>query len=311
MDLHQLKTFVAVARGGSVRLASERVHLSQPAVSGHIKAVEDALGVTLFERTSKGMTLTTEGRRLLEKAEQTLAAHQALLDEAARGQGTLRGRLRLGAAGNAHPGTMERLLAAFAQQFPDVETTLEHRTSAEVVAGLRDASLDAGLFNEVGAATGELTLHEVARFTTFLAAAPGLVQPREPLDWARLARLPWVYPAASACCGRTAEDLFRAHRLRPARIISVDRQLVTRALLASGAGVGLLHEDVARDAERAGEVELLLEVPAQVRVVFAHLADRAQDPVLAAAVALIQPAAKAEPRERARAPAPAARRRRG
>ncbi len=75
MDIHQLRTFVAVARERSITRASELLHLSQPAVSAHIKAIEDALGLTLFERTSRGMSLTRDGERLLAKAEQTLAAH--------------------------------------------------------------------------------------------------------------------------------------------------------------------------------------------------------------------------------------------
>jgi len=65
MDIYQLKTLVAVAREGSVTRASEVLHLSQPAVSAHIKAIEDALDLVLFERTPRGMTLTRDGERLL------------------------------------------------------------------------------------------------------------------------------------------------------------------------------------------------------------------------------------------------------
>src|SRR5579859_4676017 len=79
MEIHQLRTFVAVAREGSITRASELLHLSQPAVSAHIKAMEEALGVTLFERTSRGMDLTTDGQRIRAKAEQTLGAHQELM----------------------------------------------------------------------------------------------------------------------------------------------------------------------------------------------------------------------------------------
>src|SRR3954466_4462489 len=101
MEIHQLKTFVVVAREGSITRASERLHLSQPAVSAHIKAIEDTLGVALFERTARGMTLTADGERLLAKAEHTLAAHQELVDEAKRIKGSLTGKLRLGTASNA------------------------------------------------------------------------------------------------------------------------------------------------------------------------------------------------------------------
>src|SRR5207237_3000722 len=95
MDIYQLKTFVAVAREGSITRASEVLHLSQPAVSAHIKAIEDALGLALFERTPRGMSLTHDGQRLLAKAEQALAVHQELMDEATRIKGHLTGTLRL------------------------------------------------------------------------------------------------------------------------------------------------------------------------------------------------------------------------
>jgi DNA-binding transcriptional LysR family regulator len=65
MEIHQLKTFVTVAREGSITRASELLYLSQPAVSAHIKAIEDTLGLALFERTPRGMSLTADGARLL------------------------------------------------------------------------------------------------------------------------------------------------------------------------------------------------------------------------------------------------------
>ena len=91
MEIHQLKTFVAVAREGSITRASERLYLSQPAVSAHIKAIEDTLGLTLFARTPRGMALTGDGERLLAKAEQTLGAHRELVEEATRIKGRSRG----------------------------------------------------------------------------------------------------------------------------------------------------------------------------------------------------------------------------
>jgi DNA-binding transcriptional LysR family regulator len=61
MDLNQLRTFVTVADFGHLTRAAEALHLSQPAVSGHIKALEEGFGVTLFERSSSGMSLTPPG----------------------------------------------------------------------------------------------------------------------------------------------------------------------------------------------------------------------------------------------------------
>ena len=61
MELYQLRSFAAVAELGHLTRAAERLHVSQPAVSAQIKALEDELGVTLFERVSSGMVLTVGG----------------------------------------------------------------------------------------------------------------------------------------------------------------------------------------------------------------------------------------------------------
>ncbi len=288
MDLYQLKTFVAVAREGSITRAAEVVHLSQPAVSAHVKELEEVLGVTLFERTSRGMTLTADGRRLLAKAEQTLAAHRELMEEAARTRGTLTGRLRLGAGSSADHEVIGLLLTTMAERFPDVEVSLTHARSAEILAALRDDTLDAGVYNEGGEADRDLTTIEVSRFEVYLVAARGKFDPSRPLDWSSLARTAWIYPPAAACCGRAAEALFRARGIRPARVIAVDTQPMIRTLVASGLGVGLLHAAAAEEARRAAEVELLCPAAAPVRVLFAQLARRKEDPVLAAAASILR-----------------------
>ncbi|MBX7078299.1 MAG: LysR family transcriptional regulator [Nannocystaceae bacterium] len=288
MDLHQLKTFVAVARERSITRASELLHLSQPAVSAHIKAIEDGLGLALFERTSRGMVLTFEGERLLVKAEETLAAHRALMSEAQRLKGRPSGKLRLGANGSADTVMIGRLLATLSDRNPEIEVVLRHGTSAEILAGIRNGSLDAGFYNESGEPDAELSTLEVARFTIHVAVAPGAVVPTGAVDWRALAELPWIYPAASACCGRTAERLFESHGFRPQRVISVDREDVTRSLVAAGLGVGLLHADHAHAASERGEVALLFEAQPAVRVMFASLRRRADEPLLRTVIAMLR-----------------------
>ena len=286
MDLYQLKTFVAVAREGSITRASELLHLSQPAVSAHIKAMEDALGLSLFERIPRGMSLTREGERLLARAEQTLAAHRELLDEATRIKGRVTGKLRLGAGSNSNNEAIGRLLTTLSERCPEVEVALRHGSSVDILAGLRNGSLDAGFYNEAGEPDPELVTIEVSHFTIWLVGPPGLAV-AEALDWRALAEMPWIY-AASACCGRAAEGLFKMHQIRPRRIISVDREDVTRTLIAGGLGVGLLHAGTAKAAQARGEVELLCESRSTVRILFAHLGSRAQDPVLLAATAILR-----------------------
>lgn len=287
MDIHQLKTFVTVAREGSITRASELVHLSQPAVSAHIKALEDALGLALFDRTAKGMTLTPDGQRLLSKAEQTIAAHRDLLDEATRLKGRLAGKLRLGVGGASSHQAVGRLVAGLAERCPEVEVSLVHGSSVEILAGVRAGTLDVGFANEPETPTADLLSLEVTRFAIFVAGPKGQGSATGAPDWKALAELPWIYPPASACCGRTAEVLFKTERFRPRRVINVERGEVTRTLIAAGIGIGLLHADAAQLAQEAGEADLLFRCPGTVKVLLVGLATRAKDPLVAAAMALL------------------------
>lgn len=288
MDLHQLKTFVTVAREGSITRSAELLHLSQPAVSAHIKAMEELLGLVLFERTARGMRLTADGERLLPKAEETLSAHQELMDESTRIKGVLRGKLRLGASSNSKSGAAAKLLAGLAARYPEVAVDLKHGTSAEILGGIRSGGLDAGFYNDAAEPEPDLSTIEVSRFKILLVAPAGLVRAADPLDWRGLAELPWVYPVSSACCGQVAEALFRAHQIRPKRVVSVDREDVTRTLITGGVGVGLLHEDTAEEARGRGQIDLIYRSPEAVRVRFGHLRSREQDPILRAADELLR-----------------------
>ncbi|MBL4683385.1 MAG: LysR family transcriptional regulator [Nannocystaceae bacterium] len=78
MSLVQLESFVAVAEEGHVGRAAQRLHVSQPPLSRRIQALEDELGVTLFLRTPRGMTLRPEGQRLLGHARAILARVDAV-----------------------------------------------------------------------------------------------------------------------------------------------------------------------------------------------------------------------------------------
>lgn len=286
MEIHQLRTFVAVAREGSITRAADRLYLSQPAVSAHIKAIEETLGLTLFERTPRGMSLTGDGERLLAKAELTLGAHQQLMEEATRIKGSLTGRVRLGANASSSTEAVGRLLMTLAERCPEVEVALEHGSSLDILTGIRNGSLDAGFYNEAGEPDAALTTFEVARFGIYLAAPPGIAAASHPPDWQALAELPWIGPTSSTCCGQAAEDLFKLRQFRPKRIIHIDREDVTRTLIAGGVGVGFLHADTAKDAQFRGEVQLVSEAQRPVRVLFAHLTSRAQDPLLTAVSAI-------------------------
>lgn len=288
MEIHQLKTFIAVAREGSITRASERLFLSQPAVSAHIKAMEDILGLTLFDRTVRGMNLTSHGQRILTKAEKTLDIHRELIHEAGRIKGLLAGKMRIGVGGRSNNEAIGRLLRLFSEDHPEVAISLQHGTSTGILDSIRSGALDAGFYNEAGEPDGDLATIELARFPIYVAAPAGMVDMTRPPDWSVLSQMPWIFPHTSLCCGGAAEHLFRTHNFRPSRTISIDRESMTCQMLAERLGIGLLHGDTALEAQRRGEIDIVCEAHASVRNLFAHLASRAQDPLFAAVLAALR-----------------------
>lgn len=288
MEIYQLRTFMAVAREGSITRASELLFLSQPAVSAHIKSLEDELGIELFERTSKGMNLTSYGSRLLTKAGHLLDMYRDLLDEAQRIKGRLTGKIHIGTVRNPSAHILSRLLGILSLGFPEVEVVLHHGSSLDISRGIVNGSLDAGFFVNAGLVDESLLLIEVQRFGLFLAAPPGLVKEKKSLNWAELSNLPWACPVFGTCCGLVAEEIFQSHGFRPQKVINVDQESVTRTLIAGGIGLGLLHEETALKAERKGEVELLGNGPQrEVQLVFSYLKERTHDPLISAVMTTV------------------------
>ncbi|CAM3544901.1 HTH-type transcriptional activator CmpR [Vibrio aerogenes CECT 7868] len=282
MEIHQLKTFLAVAREGSITRASDQLCLSQPAVSAHIKAIEETLGLTLFDRTPQGMCLTSDGRMILPQVEMTLNAHREIFEQATRIKGQLSGNFRLGIGCQTAPEMLGELLTRLADRHPDITVSLTHSSSADVIQAVRNETLDAGFYSEAGESDPVFDTTEVERFGIYLTAAPGMVDLSQPADWQQLAALPWICPASSTCCGRAAEALFDKYQIRPAKMISVDREAVTKNLIAGGVGIGLLHTDTVRQAQLSGEIEVICEAHKAARVLFFTLKNRAGHPLLKA-----------------------------
>src|SRR5437773_1602272 len=82
MDLHQLRTFVAIAEAGGVARAAARLNLSQPAASRQIQVLEAELGVLLFDRIGRRVQLTSAGEDLLQRSRRLVAEAQSLRERA-------------------------------------------------------------------------------------------------------------------------------------------------------------------------------------------------------------------------------------
>jgi DNA-binding transcriptional LysR family regulator len=136
-----LLTFSSVARNGGITRAAEELNTVQSNVTQRVKALEAEIGTALFERHSRGMTLTGAGRRLLPYAQRIAAlSREALL--AARDDGEPKGPLAIGSMETTAAVRLPTLLAEFHRRFPAVRLTLKTATTADLVAAVLDGALD-------------------------------------------------------------------------------------------------------------------------------------------------------------------------
>ena len=141
MEITDLMTFSAVARTGGITRAAAELNTVQSNVTQRIKAIEAEIGTALFERHSRGMTLTGAGRRLLPYAQQMAAlAREAVL--AARDDGVPKGPLAIGSMETTAAVRLPALLAAFHRRYPAVRLSLRTAPTADLVTAVLDGALD-------------------------------------------------------------------------------------------------------------------------------------------------------------------------
>jgi DNA-binding transcriptional LysR family regulator len=142
MDLRQLRYLVALAEERHFTRASAREHIAQPALSQQIRRLEDELGVTLVQRTTRQVRITEAGELLVARARRIMgemeAAHAEL--EALKGMET--GRVTVGTMHTMGPIDVSLVLAIFHQRHPGIELTVREESSEDLAQMIRDDELD-------------------------------------------------------------------------------------------------------------------------------------------------------------------------
>jgi len=286
MDLTQLRSFVAVAKVGHLTRAAETLHLSQPALSGQIKSLEEDFGVTLFERSSAGMAMTPSGRRLLTLAERVIEAVQDLKHSAQRLQGEPTGTIKLGTV--LDPGLLHvgELLARTFDRHPQLELELHQVVSSDAVARVRSGKLDASFYF---GDRPDADLHSIPlRKIVYRVAMPmAWSQELANAPWEAIAARPWVLAPEPSSHGRLVMELFRSRSASPARTIEADNESVIANLVESEVGISLVRDEIAQESTRAGRCAIWRGATASTDLWLVHAADRMDDPLLAALIEVL------------------------
>ena len=145
LENFRLKVFRAVAEHLNFRKAAEHLFLTQPAVTQQIKALEDDLGVRLFDRAAGRVSLTRQGIKLMKYAQKIAAIVAEVEQELAAGEGQFSGELALGVSTTIAQYVLPRLLGAFLDEHPRVQFSLHSGNTSEIVELLLNDRVAIGL----------------------------------------------------------------------------------------------------------------------------------------------------------------------
>ena len=253
MEFQHLQTFLAVADAQSLTRAAESRHLSQPAISAHIKSLEDDLGVTLFQRTGRGMKLTDAGEELLINARDIVTRAAGLTRRAAELSGQVAGVLRLGIVPCGYDFQLARIVGQTRAHCSDLRVEVVTGNSASNIQDVLDQELD------VAFAEGDWDEPRL-RFWKIGASRLGIIGPaawRDQLSeggWPRLTEFPWIFQSPGCSYCKLLHRLGKEHRVTFTPEFRSDAFGAVKDLVAEGLALSLADLDEVQPWIDAGDL---------------------------------------------------------
>lgn len=261
MDVADLKVFEAVSRSGSMNRAAAELNTVQSNVTARIRALEDELGVALFQRHARGVTITPAGKRVLPfvaRLSKLLADAQA----AAKDDGMPNGTLLLGSMETTTALRLSPLLSQFAQTYPKVRLAITTGTTARLLSDVIECRLD-GAFVSGPISHPDLHQEAIFREELVLVTAPGIRSLQALTTIADLKTI--VFQIGCAYRQRLEAILAEMGILvaKPMEFGSLDAII---SCVGAGVGVTLLPKGVVAAARRDAIVAVHELPPAQAEV---------------------------------------------
>jgi len=245
VDLELLHTFVAVVRLQGMRRAAETLHLTQPAVSARIAALERQLEVQLFERRGRRLHLTSAGQVLLEESRGVLGAAEALERRLSSQRGRQSGTLRLATIDAVSIYLLPEIYLEFRRSHPEIELLVQVVDSRRVLAAVRRREVDLGFVALPGSGrpAAESQLRVVPIFEDVLVCVGSPAHPlagRRRLDLGMLAAQPLILYSRGSHTRATLDRVFRAHGLSPLVAMETESPEAMKRLAEVGVGLAIL-----------------------------------------------------------------------
>lgn len=255
MELWQLRTFREVAETLNFTKASEKLNLTQSAISHQIKALEKEFGVPLFIRAKRGVILTDAGRIALEYAERILEETAEMRERVAGLEKRLTGRVRVAAATQALVYLFAPLFEEFMDAHENIElvfrtTTATEQTVEDILNGVADVGF-------ASLAVYSPTLQVTELFDDELVLVVGKkhrLSEKTEVKLAELQKERWILFERGASIRRATDDFFRKLNVEPETALESNDTYFVKLMIEHGLGVSLLPSWAVREEIKNGKL---------------------------------------------------------
>jgi aminoethylphosphonate catabolism LysR family transcriptional regulator len=253
MRYAQLKAFHAVARWGGFSVAAKKINLTQPAVSDHVRNLEETYGTQLFVRGRRSTMLTDVGRKLFVLTEQLIETEAKARELLSRARGLTAGQLNIGADAAVH---ILPLLSRFREKYPQIALSITTGNSRQLKEKLENLEIDfAVVANEPVSQSFVTRLLNKDGFAAFSARGHAFGK-RKTTTLKTLVSSPLVLREAGSATRHLFEQACRERGLRFENVIEVEGREAARDAVAAGLGIGVISKAEFVDDKRLAMIEI-------------------------------------------------------
>lgn len=240
VDLFYLKTFVAVTRTRSFRVAAERNFVTQPAVSQHIRVLEKKLGAALFERRGKNVALTRAGETFLPYAENILKQYEEAQTRVRELDNKFGGTIRIATIYSIGLYELQPVIKQFLKKYPEVNLHVEYHQNAAIYEMVSGRVIDFGFVAFPQKRSG-MVAQTFAQDELVLAQSPQQrVIPRKTIALKDLEGAKLIGFAAGTGTGKVIQHFFAARKIRPDIRHEYDNIELIKSAVVLGLGCALV-----------------------------------------------------------------------
>lgn len=239
MSYSQLRAFHNVALYGGFSRAAEKIALTQPALSEHVRRLEQDHDVLLFRREKKRVFLTDSGTRLFALTRQLFEVEQHIDDFLLENRSEIKGELRLIVDSATH---ISAFLVQFKTQYPDIFVSIKTSNTEDMVSELRayNAEVAVGGRVEKSGDLKQLTLGSSALVA--IAAKHYIPTTIKNLKFSQITSYPLVFREQGSKTRELIEQEAKRRNMSLSSVMEVEGREALRDIVASGAGIGFVSE---------------------------------------------------------------------